>query len=164
MDSVRKVLLELTRTARERFPQQQSHLLVHQQFNPIQAWGGTLCPPHLYHSISSKRLGVWSHCFVNFLSMYIPFRKVQFHQSALMYGIPLEAHHKAQSSDIFLSFQAKKLRAVIFYLLANHAETAYLSIQDEELSKKAWLVQVRPTKVAAHTFWGLAQVRLMRPP
>ena len=47
--------------------------------------GGTLCPPHLYHSISSKRLGVWSYCFVNFLSMYIPFRKVQFHQSALVY-------------------------------------------------------------------------------
>ena len=41
-------------------------------------------PPHLNHSISSKRLGVWSYCFVTFY-MYIPFRKVQFHQSALMY-------------------------------------------------------------------------------
>ena len=47
--------------------------------------GGTFCPPHLYHSISSKRLEVWSYCLVKFLSMYIPFRKVQFHQSALMY-------------------------------------------------------------------------------
>ena len=53
--------------------------------NPIQARGSTLCPPHLYHSISPKRLGVWSYCLVNFLPMYIPFRKVQFHQSALMY-------------------------------------------------------------------------------
>ena len=46
--------------------------------------GGTLCP-YLNHCISSKRLGVWSYCFVTFLSMYFPFRKVQFHQSALMY-------------------------------------------------------------------------------
>ena len=44
-----------------------------------------MCPPQLYHSISPKRLGVWSSCLVNFLSMYIPFRKVQFHQSALKY-------------------------------------------------------------------------------
>ena len=41
--------------------------------------------PHQTHSISSKRLGVWSYCFVTFLSMYFPFRKVQFHRSALMY-------------------------------------------------------------------------------
>ena len=46
---------------------------------------GTLCPPHQNHSISSKRLRVWSYCFVTFLSMYFPFRKVQLHQSALMY-------------------------------------------------------------------------------
>ena len=51
-------------------------------FNPIQ---GTLCPLRQNRSISSKRLGVWSYCFVTFLSMYFPFRKVQFHQSALMY-------------------------------------------------------------------------------
>ena len=42
-------------------------------------------PPHLYHSISPKRLGVWSYYLVNFLSMYIPFRKVQFHQLAFRY-------------------------------------------------------------------------------
>ena len=42
-------------------------------------------PPHLNHSISSKRLGVWSYCFVTFLSMYFPLRKAQFHQSAFMY-------------------------------------------------------------------------------
>ena len=44
-----------------------------------------MCPPHIYHNISPKRLRVWSYCLVNFLSTYIPFRKVQFHQSALMY-------------------------------------------------------------------------------
>ena len=54
-------------------------------FNPIQARGGHFVPPHLNHSISSKRLGVWSYCFVTFLYMYFPLRKVQFHQSALMY-------------------------------------------------------------------------------
>ena len=47
--------------------------------------GGTLCPPHLNHSISSKRLGVWSYGFVNFRFMFFSFRKVQFHQSALIY-------------------------------------------------------------------------------
>ena len=51
---------------------------------PIQA-RGHFVPPHLNHSISSKRLGVRSYCFVTFLSMYFPFRRFQFHQSALMY-------------------------------------------------------------------------------
>ena len=41
--------------------------------------------PHQNHSISSKRLRVWSYCFLTFLSGNFPFRKVQFHQSALMY-------------------------------------------------------------------------------
>ena len=41
--------------------------------------------PYLNHSISSKRLGVSSYYFVTFLSMYFPSRKVQCHQSALMY-------------------------------------------------------------------------------
>ena len=53
-------------------------------FNPIPD-RGHFVPPHLNHSISPKRLGVWSYCFVTFLSMYFPLRKVQFHQSALMY-------------------------------------------------------------------------------
>ena len=47
--------------------------------------GGHFVPPHLNHSISSKRLGLWSYCLVTFLSMSFSFRKVQFHQSALMY-------------------------------------------------------------------------------
>ena len=28
---------------------------------------------------------MWSYCLVNFISMHIPFRKIQFHQAALMY-------------------------------------------------------------------------------
>ena len=47
--------------------------------------GGHFVPPPLNHNISSNRLGVWTYCFVTFLSMYFPLRKVQFHQSALMY-------------------------------------------------------------------------------
>ena len=62
--------------------------------------------------------------------------------------IRLEAHHKAQLSEIFLSFQPKIKRAVIFYLLANPAETAYLCIRDRELSNAVWLVEFRPRKVA----------------
>ena len=46
---------------------------------------GTLCPPHQNHSISSKWLGAWNYLFGTFLSLYIPYRKVQFHQPALMY-------------------------------------------------------------------------------
>ena len=68
-------------------------------------------------------------------------------------SISLEAHHEAQSSDIFLSFQAKKIkRAVIFYLLANHAETAHLSFRDWELSNDVWLVQLRRRKVVVYSF------------
>ena len=52
--------------------------------NPIQE-RGHFVPPHLNHSISSKRLGFWSYGFVNFRFMYLPFRKVQVHQSVPMY-------------------------------------------------------------------------------
>ena len=48
-------------------------------------------------------------------------------------SIPLEAHDKAQLSEIFQVF-FQKFRAVIFYLLAHPAETAYLSFRDRELS------------------------------
>ena len=51
--------------------------------NPNQA-RGDFVPPHLNHSISSKRLGLWSYFFVTFLSMYFPWSYVQFHQPALM--------------------------------------------------------------------------------
>ena len=76
-------------------------------------------------------------------------------------SIPLEAHRKAQSSEIFVFWQKIK-RAVISYLLANPAETAFLSFRDEELSNHAWLVQVRQGKVVVHTFLGMAQARLIK--
>ena len=47
--------------------------------------GGPIVPPHQNHSMSLKRLGVWSFCFVTFLSINFPLRKVHIHQSALMY-------------------------------------------------------------------------------
>ena len=65
-------------------------------------------------------------------------------------------HYKAQSSEIFLRFQAKKIkRAVIFYLLANHAKTADLSFPGRELSNNVRLVQVRPRKVFGSHHFGV---------
>ena len=52
----------------------------------------------------------------------------------------------------FFCFTAKMKRAVIFYLLANPAETAYLSVRDGSLSNAARLVEIRRRKVAVHTF------------
>ena len=49
-------------------------------------------------------------------------------------SIPLEAHHKAQLSEIFLS------------------ETAYLSFRDRELSHDVPLVELRRRKMVLHTF------------
>ena len=73
-------------------------------------------------------------------------------------SIPVEAHHEAQSSEFFL-FSAKKIkRAVIFYLLANPAETAYLSIRDGELSNAVRLVEFRQRKVVVHTILGVGQI------
>ena len=43
-------------------------------------------------------------------------------------------------------------RAVIFYLLANPAGTAYLSVRDAQLSNAVRLVEFRQGKVAVHTF------------
>ena len=53
-------------------------------FNPSRP-RGYVVPPQQNPSICSKRLGVWSFCFVTFLSRNFPFRKIQFHQSALRY-------------------------------------------------------------------------------
>ena len=49
-------------------------VLEEQKINPIQA-RGHFVPPHKNHSTSSKRLGVWSYCFVNFLSMFFSIQK-----------------------------------------------------------------------------------------
>ena len=50
--------------------------------------------------------------------------------------------------------------AAIFYLLGNPAETAYLSVRDGKLSNAVRLAELRPRKVAVHTFlvWSQACV------
>ena len=65
---------------------------------------------------------------------------------------------------IFLVFSEKIERAVIFYLLANPAETAYLSVRDGKLFNAVRLAEFRPRKVAVHTFWGWSQAGLLRRP
>ena len=69
--------------------------------------------------------------------------------------IPLEAHHVGSSSEIVLSFHAKKEELLFLYLLAHPAETAFLSFRGRELSNDVWLVQVRPRKVVVHIFLGV---------
>ena len=61
-------------------------------------------------------------------------------------------------------FKQKITRAVIFYLLANPAETAYLRVQEEELFNAKQLVEFRGRKVAVHTFLGWSQARRLRRP
>ena len=74
------------------------------------------------------------------------------------YGAALEG------STIFLSFQPKNEKCCnFFHLLGNPAETPYLSVRDGKLSNAVWLVEVRPRKVAVHTFLGSAQASLIRP-
>ena len=80
-------------------------------------------------------------------------------------SIPLEAHHNAPSSEIFLSFPPKNWKSCnFFYLLANPAETAYLSVRDGKLSNAVRLVEFRRRKVAVHTFLGWFQAGLLRRP
>ena len=43
---------------------------------------------------------------------------------------------------------------MIFYLLGNPAETAYLSVRDGQLSNAVELVEFRRRKVAVHIFLG----------
>ena len=71
---------------------------------------------------------------------------------------------KLSRAKFFQVFRQKIERAVIFYLLANPAETAYLSVRDQELSNALWLVEFRQRKVAIHTFFGRSQAWLLRLP
>ena len=64
----------------------------------------------------------------------------------------------------FFCFPPKIERALIFYLLANPAETAYLSVRDRKLSNTVRLVEFRRRKVTVHTFLGWSQAGLLRPP
>ena len=85
-------------------------------------------PPHQNHSISSKQLWVWSYCFVTFLFMHFPFRKVQFHQSAVMYlamatmqlfGLFL----KTQISNVFQIFPPERNFVLDNLLCFGHPNT-----------------------------------------
>ena len=69
---------------------------------------------------------------------------------------------KLSGAKFFYVFRQKIERAVIFYLLANPAETSYFSFQDRELSANARLVQFQRRKVAVHTFLGWSQAVLLR--
>ena len=62
-------------------------------------------------------------------------------------------------AKFFQVFRQKIERAVIFYLLANPAETAYLNVRDGELSNAKQLVEFRRRKVAVHTFFGVVPSR-----
>ena len=70
---------------------------------------------------------------------------------------------KGSTFSFFLAYLAfrshrrlfKKLKGVIFYLLANPAEIAYLSVRDGELSNAVRLVEYWQRKVAVHTFLGV---------
>ena len=65
-------------------------------------------------------------------------------------------------AKFFKVFSQKFERAVIFYLLANPAETPYLSVRDGKLSKAIQLVEFRPRKVAVHTFLRVVPSRYVQ--
>ena len=68
-------------------------------------------------------------------------------------------------ANFFYVFHQKIERAVIFfYLLANPAETAYLSVRDGKLSNAVRLVEFRKGKVAVHTFLGCSKAGLLKQP
>ena len=48
---------------------------------------------------------------------------------------------------------------MIFYLLANPAATAYLSVRDRKLSNAVWFVEFGRRKVAVHAFLGVVPSR-----
>ena len=55
----------------------------------------------------------------------------------------------------FAKFSAKKLKKLFFYLLANPAETAYLSVRDGELFKRRMACRIPAKKsYSSHLFWG----------
>ena len=106
---------------------------VESRINPIQARGHFM-PPHLNHSMFSKQLGVWSYLFVTFLSMYILFRKVQFHQPVLMYvamatmqlfGLYL----KTRISNVFQVFPPERNFLWDYFLCFGHQNSLISSIE-----------------------------------
>ena len=75
---------------------------------------------------------------------------------------PLKCIVKLSRAKFFQVFRQKNKKAVTFYLLANPAETAYLSVRDQELSNAIWLVELWRRKVEIHTFLGRFQAGLLR--
>ena len=72
-------------------------------------------------------------------------------------SIPLEAHHKAQSSGIFLSFQAKKTdKAVVFIFWPIMLKLHIYAFEIESFPTTVWLVKVSQRKVVVHTFLWVA--------
>ena len=75
-------------------------------------------------------------------------------------SIPLEAHHKAQSSEIFLSFQAKKIkRAVIFCTF----ERSYPSALRPILLKLHILTRLIESFSMVYELWRCIEVKLSIP-
>ena len=88
--------------------------------NPIQARGHIVHPYQNYRP-SSKQLGVWSFCFMTFLSGNIPFRKFQFHQSALMVTIQL-------FSIIFKTRISIVFQVLYFHLIETSCEITFYAL------------------------------------
>ena len=61
-------------------------------------------------------------------------------------------------------FRQKIERVVVFNLLANPVETAYLSVRDGKLSDAVRLVEFRRRKAAVYTFLEWSQAGLLRRP
>ena len=71
-------------------------------------------------------------------------------------SIPLEAHHKAQSSNIFLSFQAKKSkRAVIFLSFGQSCWTCTFKLPRSRAFEQRMTCPSAAKKICgSHLFWG----------
>ena len=79
-------------------------------------------------------------------------------------SIPLEAHEKTQSSEIFLSFQAKKLKSFNFLYFGPSCWNRIFKLTRSRAFNDILLVEVRPRKVAVHTFFWVGPGKAMRPP
>ena len=85
-----------------------------------------------------------------------------FHGHTAQRAATKENCRSLQRRTIMLSqakfFYAQKMKELLlFYLLANPAQTTYLSVQDRELSNTIPLVEIRRRKIAVHTFFVVVQ-------
>ena len=77
-------------------------------------------------------------------------------------SIPLEVHHKAQSSEIFLSFQAKNYKSCNFF--GQSCRNCIFRRPRWIAFKRLRLVEFRQRKVGVHTFLGWSKAGLLRRP